>query len=88
MTTPHLHIQQISLLADGHWVAMTFTGPRDPYSQLCKDLAKERHFNAYWHPPLGWIISSALLPKYIDRFDNLQAKMDEAKLAITKPYES
>jgi hypothetical protein len=73
-----LRIQQFSLL-NPHWVAITFTGPREPYSQLCKDLAKEQHFNAYWHPPLGWIICSALLPKYADRFDNLQQKLDEAQ---------
>lgn len=78
MSAQKLQIQLLSMLK-GDWVAMTFTGPRDLYTQLCKDLGKERHFNAYWHPGQGWIISSALLPKYADRFDNLQAKLDEAR---------
>jgi hypothetical protein len=84
VSTQKLRIQQLSILK-GDWAAITFTGPQEPYTQLCKDLGKEKHFNAYWHPGQGWMISSALLPKYADRFDNLQTKLDEAKAAIPKP---
>lgn len=73
-----LKVEQIALLQDGHWLALTFTGPHNAYSQLCRDLSRERPW-AYWHPGQGWIISEALLSKYSPRFSNFQQKFEEAK---------
>jgi len=90
MSTPRLHIQQLSLLSSDHWLAISFSGPREQYVSLIQALRAENYRNVYWHAGYfgnrqgAWIISMFLLPRYADRFDNLQAKLAEAQACYHK----
>lgn len=84
MITQKCHIQQLQLLQSGHWLAVSFSGPREAYLALINALKSENYRYVYWHPGFfgqqgAWIISMFKLPEYASRFDNLQAKLNDAQ---------
>lgn len=72
------------MLQDGQWLALSFSGPREAYIALVNALKTENYRYVYWHAGFfgkqgAWIISMFKLPEYLDRFDNLRARLDEAQ---------
>jgi hypothetical protein len=85
MGTSKCHVRQLALLGSGHWLAISFAGSREPYIALIQALKTESYRNVYWHAGYwgnrqgAWIMAMFLVPRYVEYFDNLQAKLDEAR---------